>query len=1167
MWVGDVDIPQDLVSAHRRGELVLFVGAGASISPPSGLPSFQQLARDIAAESYVELTDHDSVNLDAFLGRLQESDSIDVHSRVKAHIDLPDSRPNAVHESIAGLAIAGPPVRIVTTNYDPHLTSALAAAGAVVPEALAPALPMGDDFEGLIYLHGRTQQEARRLVVTDRDFGQAYLTDAWAARFLERMFSRFTVMFVGYSHDDIVMSYLARGLRHSARHRYALTPDPHDDKWRRLAIRPIGYAVADGSHDVLNETLQAWTARARMGLLDHRQRITELVQAPPSQVPEEQSYLEDLLTDPVTTRLFTEHARDPEWLQWVATRPEFAALVDNSVEPTETTRTLAYWVAERFITSEQHTELALEVLRDAGGRISGSLWHAIGHWLHITGQPRPDWLNPWVAILIENAPRDEHQWLAYALSASKWTSQRETMLLLFDHLTEPQGVFVRSYGLRGRPRLEVRLRDDADEVRQGWQSALLPHLEEVAYQVLAIAQRHLYRARALLVSSGSASADWDPVSFTRSAIQPHPQDGHAEPIDVIVDAARDALDALLRQDPTAAASIVSVWARSTVPLLQRLAVHAWAEREDVGPDQKLDWLLEQGRLYETHTHQEVFHLLSRAFPHSSQDRAEALVQAAMAGPDHFSDEVSRAYAIYNLLGWLVRHAPDRDIARRALEDVQHAHPEFQERPHPEVTSWMESGFVRPQPPMATAELLELLRQDPDSAIAELRRYERVDTPWDGPTWSDALSVLTEAVTEQPEAGFAALDASGQSNDITGAVIRGWGGVSLDAAAAVAIAERLASLITPELTMDLSRLLSQGGQSTATPTEWHRLPEGRRLARGVWNELLEDTRSGIDGPASLTTAINHPAGHLAQFWLRALSADWRAAGDTWSGITAELREPLEELLGGHGTRSGMAEIVVASQVLLCFGADRPWCESNVLPLLSWDDAERARRTWDGYLAWGRANDQLLQAGLFEQYLITAQHVAEFPEDRQRQLAGHLTGIALFTSVDSTIWTRRLTATAPLLLRVQWLTHVADALLDLSAQVVETQWLRWLHQYWSDRVAGKPKPLAPAEANAIAAWAIPLQQSVPQAVDLVTAVPGSLERHSDLLRHLTPDRLNQWPESWRDLVAHLLRGTDPPFYDCHQLRDLVAALRKRDARLDLYPLLEHAIRLGCQGAADW
>jgi hypothetical protein len=50
------------------------------------------------------------------------------------------------------------------------------------------------------------------MVLTDADFGRAYLTEGWARRFLLDMFRTHTILFVGYSHDDVVMHYLSRAL-------------------------------------------------------------------------------------------------------------------------------------------------------------------------------------------------------------------------------------------------------------------------------------------------------------------------------------------------------------------------------------------------------------------------------------------------------------------------------------------------------------------------------------------------------------------------------------------------------------------------------------------------------------------------------------------------------------------------------------------------------------------------------------------------------------------------------------------------------------------------------------------------------------------------------------------------------------------------------------------
>ena len=71
MWIREVDFPAALIDAHRAGELVIFVGAGASRDAPSNLPDFRRLTSDIAAEAQAPVTED---NLEAErLGAVHEA--------------------------------------------------------------------------------------------------------------------------------------------------------------------------------------------------------------------------------------------------------------------------------------------------------------------------------------------------------------------------------------------------------------------------------------------------------------------------------------------------------------------------------------------------------------------------------------------------------------------------------------------------------------------------------------------------------------------------------------------------------------------------------------------------------------------------------------------------------------------------------------------------------------------------------------------------------------------------------------------------------------------------------------------------------------------------------------------------------------------------------------
>jgi hypothetical protein len=49
MRIASVDLPTEILQAQQEGRLVVFAGAGASMAPPSSLPSFDALATRLAA--------------------------------------------------------------------------------------------------------------------------------------------------------------------------------------------------------------------------------------------------------------------------------------------------------------------------------------------------------------------------------------------------------------------------------------------------------------------------------------------------------------------------------------------------------------------------------------------------------------------------------------------------------------------------------------------------------------------------------------------------------------------------------------------------------------------------------------------------------------------------------------------------------------------------------------------------------------------------------------------------------------------------------------------------------------------------------------------------------------------------------------------------------------
>ena len=181
MIISGVEFPEQLILDQRAGRLVIFAGAGVSLDPPSSLPNFVELTEEVVSR---KLKKYEKSQLDQVLGASKQA-GVNVHRVTKLIVDREGSHPTVLHKSLLSLFPESTSVRVVTTNFDRHFSSAARELFAVPPEEFAaPALPLGNDFRGIVYLHGSLERDEQRLVLTDSDFGRAYLTEGWATRFL-----------------------------------------------------------------------------------------------------------------------------------------------------------------------------------------------------------------------------------------------------------------------------------------------------------------------------------------------------------------------------------------------------------------------------------------------------------------------------------------------------------------------------------------------------------------------------------------------------------------------------------------------------------------------------------------------------------------------------------------------------------------------------------------------------------------------------------------------------------------------------------------------------------------------------------------------------------------------------------------------------------------------
>ena len=599
------------------------------------------------------------------------------------------------------------------------------------------------------------------------------------------------------------------------------------------------------------------------------------------------------------------------------------------------------------------------------------------------------------------------------------------------------------------------------------------------------------------------------------------------------------------------------WLRPNTPLvLRRMGVHAQILRTDRDATAKARMLLKHELLFDVACHHEVFALIESIGRDVADAVVEEMIERARA-QGAASD--GSGYEEFLLAEWLARQT-DQVSARLYWDELSKAHPEWQVRDHPDFLGWHESGVIETVDLMPGDQFHDLVTESPQAALEALLSLVDED-PFSPNSRSSAMQTLKVAVRAQPEDGFDLLAVISSGGDFEQSVLDGWSLASLTDAQARSICEALAVRVAAQNARSIAQLLKSGA-SAEPGYPWHSLPEARSLARTVWRAAADPSLAYAGGGDPLTDSINDVGGFMAEFWTQAVQHDWRAS-EQWTGLTPELREPIDQLLKSDGRTGTLARVFLVSQLHFWHGADRPWCLQEVLPLLNWADPDRARTMWTGFLSWGRWSNQLLEDGLLGLYLDAATN--KVPIERQEdRLALHLASIAVHADVDPR-WITGLARVADATTRGRWAEFVGRDLQDLEPARRDGLWTSWIEAYWVARVAGRPRRLASAEGTAMASWAMHMENHRREALRLAAKSNASLDQSAFVLDGFSRERVADAPDESAALFEVLLRAAKRPLYNQGRVREVFDMFK--GTSVDLDPLREAALHADCRDAASW
>jgi hypothetical protein len=752
----------------------------------------------------------------------------------------------------------------------------------------------------------------------------------------------------------------------------------------------------------------------------------------------------------------------------------------------------------------------------------------------------------WVSILLACAPdnADLHilEWLATRCSKEGNIALATEVFLLMGSCRLTIKLRYPDEGEQEASRFDVStpLKGEHFGLNKVWQDQLKPHLATIAPSFLSGVvgkMEDIHRKRAPWKKD---EHDWGDPTWGRSAIEAHEQDQYPEPIDVLIDAARDTLEWLAGHEPMLFDSWVERLIVSGVPLLRRLAIHALTVHPNKSPDEILTWLLMRAGLHSRAERHEIYRATSLSYPNASESLRRMVIDTVVghrimdAEGQVIAEQTAREH--FNWLDWLQQSDSTCSLIQTALTPIKAAYPHWIPREYPDLEHWVRFGRQGTESPWTVEQVLAMV---PDERLNDLLHFE--GNHFDGPNRDGLRLVIQEACKQRPLWAFQldkALSRQGQwDSDFWPFVLKGFQEAELTANEWKVMRK---SIARHELQSRYAREIADlifslvHGIHTVQPILVKAI---QPIAKELWKALSRTDEVTVETDW-LSKAINHPAGILVQFWIKALSHTNSSKSNRQKRLPAGYRKLFTSVVQDDSAVGAMGRCVLASQVEFLFRVDESWTRKYMIPLFISPDLEIFKQAWDGFIVWGRLHDLLAEA-LKPAFISAVPRLNTDISQKHRRFINLFAALVVFDLNDPT------SDLVPALLhygstedRNSFAYHLGVFLANMSPAMRQSLWERWVYRYWKSRLTSTSAPLAESEMKTMQDWLPHLGEQFPEGVSLAVQMPITYLEHCDSIRKLREsDLVVRFPPDTAKLLIYL-----SPILPKYQQADILAIVAR-------------------------
>ncbi|SDE73609.1 SIR2-like domain-containing protein [Rhodospira trueperi] len=863
----------------------------------------------------------------------------------------------------------------------------------------------------MTYLHGKVQKDedpnGEGLILTSADFGAAYLRDGWAARFVVELFREFTVLFVGYSLNDPIVSYLvdalAADMHAGGQFRRAFVLAPYGNaagerekvvkSWDAKGIVPLPFNRGQ-KYGRQTRVLTAWAKEYRQGLNSRISVALEPTRRPfPPPLPdvEVKSILNNIAwalskPDGSVAKHFADGNPSPD-PTWLAPLSEVEIPLREGQAPARLFDWPSPTLGADGIEKPHLAPLAGEGAACLTSLPLSPITFELGRWLaqHRASRNVSDWvisrggqLHPFLAqrlnFELETLAQPYQAFWRIVISGALlrpcfpgrlfpprltryWPPDGGTFLL---RAAQPYLTVRKPFRLGGSKEPPGRVSDladfdvvltDEDLVRDVYDHRTEDHVTEAVVRLADPLTSSLFDVcrlaeEAEVFGLTEHSVVWVPCLASDDDEVIRRWHGPLLLLRLLV----VALPAIVRSDMEAGLVLVRRWmvlGRQGHALFQRLALHALTETDAVPMTDAVQFVLggDGTAFWHFQTWPELARFLRARAASFGSDDLNALVRSIEGGPPEglFSTQPGHD---------LVRRLRGERLGKLKQGGAELPAPlvalarEFETQPDVLVGK-VETGWVVP----ATAE--DIAHLPPTEAAERLLAYQ---DDWDQGhalsdlfaknegLWFDVLPLLIERGASGSLWGIGLAAPRELKDDQT---------ISRIIVVYRELAEQHPRWLADEAVAAVADCLDSWGKQVSTETELHAFLPLWDLA---WAASTQNGKSDLlERPDGVDTAINAPGGRLAGALLKRLLLEPVTAD---GGLPPLLKPFFDRSAHGETHSHRFARIMYASHLVWLHRLDRAWTKESLIRPMETASPEERLSLWEGYLWQPYWNEHLL-----------------------------------------------------------------------------------------------------------------------------------------------------------------------------------------------------------------